>query len=67
MRSKTGRGGGMIVIDAFGGSGTTLIACEHLGRRCRVMELDPHYADVIIARWEKLTGKEAQRDTGGDV
>ena len=53
------RGGGMLVLDAFGGSGTTLIACEQLGRRCRMMELDPHYVDVIIDRWEKMTGKEA--------
>lgn len=47
------------VIDLFGGSGSTLIACEQLKRRCFMMELDPHYCDVIIARWEKLTGKEA--------
>lgn len=50
---------GEIVLDLFGGSGTTLIAAEQLGRRCYMMELDPHYCDVIIARWEKLTGKEA--------
>ena len=49
----------MLVLDAFGGSGTTLIACEQLGRRCRMMELDPHYVDVIIDRWEKMTRKEA--------
>lgn len=49
------------VIDVFGGSGTTLIAAEQLNRRCYMMELDPHYCDVIIARWEKLTGKEAVR------
>ena len=54
-----GSRGGMLVLDAFGGSGTTLIACEQLGRRCRMMELDPHYVDVIIDRWEKMTGKEA--------
>lgn len=48
-----------IVLDLFGGSGTTMIAAEQLGRRCYMMELDPHYCDVIIARWEKLTGKEA--------
>ena len=54
-----GSRGGMLVLDAFGGSGTTLIACERLGRRCRMMELDPHYVDVIIDRWQKLTGKEA--------
>jgi site-specific DNA-methyltransferase (adenine-specific) len=48
-----------IVLDLFGGSGSTLIACEQLNRKCRMMELDPHYCDVIIARWEKLTGKKA--------
>ena len=47
------------VLDLFGGSGTTLIASEQLGRKCFMMELDPHYCDVIIARWEKLTGKTA--------
>ena len=47
------------VLDLFGGSGTTLIAAEQLGRKCFIMELDPHYCDVIIARWEKLTGKTA--------
>ena len=48
-----------IVLDLFGGSGSTMIACEQLGRKCRMMELDPHYCDVIIARWEKLTGQTA--------
>jgi DNA modification methylase len=47
------------VIDLFGGSGSTLIACEQLKRKCYMMELDPHYVDVIIARWEQFTGKEA--------
>lgn len=47
------------VLDVFGGSGTTLIACEQLDRKCYMMELDPHYCDVIIARWEKLTGNKA--------
>jgi site-specific DNA-methyltransferase (adenine-specific) len=47
------------VLDTFGGSGTTLIACEQLDRKCYMMELDPHYCDVIIARWEKLTGNKA--------
>ena len=50
-----------IVVDLFGGSGTTAIACEQLGRKARLMELDPHYCDVIIARWEKLTGQKAER------
>lgn len=47
------------VIDFFGGSGSTLIACEHLGRNCYLIELDPKYVDVIIDRWETLTGKTA--------
>ena len=51
---------GDVVLDAFGGSGTTLIAAEELGRRCYMMELDPHYCDVILARWEKMTGREAK-------
>ena len=49
------------VLDCFGGTGTTLIAAEQLGRKCFMMELDPHYCDVIIARWEKLTGLKATR------
>lgn len=48
-------------LDIFGGSGTTLIAAEQLNRKCYMMELDPHYCDVIIARWEKLTGKKATK------
>ena len=48
-----------IVLDVFGGSGSTLIACEQLNRACYMMELDPHYCDVIIARWEKLSGGTA--------
>lgn len=47
------------VLDSFGGTGTTLITCEQLKRKCFMMEYDPHYCDVIIARWEKLTGKKA--------
>lgn len=47
------------VLDTFGGSGSTMMACEQLNRKCYMMELDPHYCDVIIARWEKLTGKQA--------
>lgn len=50
-----------IVLDLFGGSGSTLIACEQLGRKCRMMELDPLYCRVIIDRWEKLTGKKAEK------
>lgn len=47
------------VLDLFGGSGTTLIACEKAKRKCLMMELDPKYCDVIISRWEKLTGQKA--------
>ena len=50
---------GHIVIDLFGGSGSTLIACEQLNRTCYMMELDPKYCDVIIKRWETLTGEKA--------
>lgn len=47
------------VLDLFGGSGSTLIACEQLDRKCYMMEYDPRYADVIIDRWESQTGKKA--------
>lgn len=47
------------IIDCFGGSGSTLIACEQLNRNCYMMELDPKYVDVIIKRWEEFTGKKA--------
>lgn len=50
-----------LVLDLFGGSGSTLIACEQLNRNCYMMELDPHYVDVIIARWEQFTGKKAEK------
>lgn len=54
---------GEAVLDIFGGSGTTLIAAEQLDRKCFMMELDPRYADVIIARWEKMTGQTAVKLT----
>ena len=47
------------VLDLFGGSGSTLIACEQLNRKCYMVELDQHYCDVIINRWEQFTGKKA--------
>jgi site-specific DNA-methyltransferase (adenine-specific) len=50
-----------IVVDLFGGSGSTLIACEQLNRKCYMCELDPHYVDVIISRWEQYTGKKAMK------
>ena len=55
---------GDLVLDPFAGSGTTVIACEQLKRRAAVMELDPHYASVIVERWERLTGKTAVRADG---
>ena len=51
---------GNIILDGFSGSGSTLIACEKTGRVFRGMELDPKYCDVIIARWENLTGEKAK-------
>jgi len=51
---------GEVVVDLYGGSGSTMIACERRGRRCYMMELEPRYCDVIIARWEALTGREAE-------
>jgi DNA modification methylase len=48
-----------LVIDYFGGTGTTLIVCEKTGRKSRLMELDPKYCDVIVKRWEDFTGKQA--------
>lgn len=52
---------GEIVLDIFGGSGSTLIACEQLGRRCYMVELDPAYCDVIIKRFEEFTGQKAEK------
>jgi len=53
---------GETVLDLFGGSGSTLIACEKLGRRARLMELDPHYCDVVVRRWEQYSGAKARLD-----
>ena len=53
------------VLDPFGGSGTTLIACEKAGRQARLIELEPKYCDVIIRRWQEFTGKEASLDGDG--
>ena len=57
---------GHLILDPFGGSGSTLIACEKLGRRCRMMEIDPHYCQVIIARWEAFTGGQVIKVAGGN-
>lgn len=52
---------GSSVFDCFGGTGTTLIASEQLNRKCYMMEIDPHYCDVIIDRWEQYTGQKAKK------
>ncbi len=52
-----------LVLDLFGGSGSTMIAAEQIDRRCFMMEFDPKYCDAILARWEKLTGEEAEKIT----
>ena len=54
-----------LVLDPFGGSGSTLIACEKSGRRARLIELDPKYVDVIVRRWQDFTGHEAKRASDG--
>ena len=56
-----------IVLDCFGGSGTTMIACEKSGRQARLIELDPKYCDVIVKRWEEFTGKTAVRNEAGSI
>lgn len=56
---------GSPVLDLFGGSGSTLIACEKTKRKCFMMEVDPHYCGVIVERWQKYTGKKAERITEG--
>ena len=56
---KSSTRAGDVVLDVFGGSGSTLIACERLGRTCYINELEPKYVDLIIRRWEKETGREA--------
>ena len=58
---------GDIVADIFGGSGSTLIVCEAMKRRCRMMEMEPHYCDVIVERWEQFTGRKATKEKKGHV
>jgi len=58
--------GGDLISDFFGGSGSTLIACEKTGRNASVMEIDPKYCDVIVSRWQDFTGKEAVLESSGD-
>lgn len=52
------------MLDVFAGSGSTLLACENLNRRARLLELDPAYVDVIVDRWERHTGAKARRQRG---
>ena len=54
-----------VVYEPFGGSGSTLIACEKMGRVCRMMELAPHYCDVIVKRWQDFTGQKATLESNG--
>lgn len=56
---------GAVVLDLFGGSGSTLIACETSGRDCRMMEIDPRYGDVIVKRWQEFTGQDATLEGDG--
>lgn len=56
---------GEIVLDLFGGSGSTMIAAENMGRKSRLMEIDPRYCDVIIRRWQELFGGTAKREKDG--
>jgi DNA modification methylase len=58
---------GQLVLDLFGGSGSTLIACEKTGRHARLMELDPRYCDVIVKRWQAFTGKRATLEATGEL
>jgi len=58
---------GDLVLDPFGGSGTTLVACEKTGRRARLIELDPKYCDVIIARWQDFSGQQATHNSTGET
>ena len=59
--------GSDVVLDLFGGSGSTLIACEKTSRHARLMELDPKYCDVIIKRWQDFTGKQATLESTGET
>ena len=57
---------GELVLDVFGGSGTTMIAAEQIGRTACLMEISPAYCDIIIDRWEQFTGRRARLVRGGN-
>ena len=65
--TTTSSNGSDLVLDLFGGSGSTLIACEKTARDCRMMELDPKYCDVIIKRWQDFTGQQATLEATGQT
>jgi len=54
-----------VIADPYAGSGTTIIACEQLGRKCYAIEIEPRYVDVAVKRWQNLTGKEATLEGDG--
>ena len=56
-----------VILDPFGGSGTTLIAAERLSRRARLVQLDPKYVDVVVQRWQAYTGAEAKLEETGET
>lgn len=55
------------VFEPFGGTGTTVIACEKLGKTCAAIEISPAYVDVIVKRWQDFTGKKATRESDGKL
>jgi DNA modification methylase len=63
IRDCSNRGG--VILDPFGGAGTTVIAAERTGRRARLIELDPHFVDISIERWQRLTGGAARHTENG--
>jgi DNA modification methylase len=65
IKDCSNRGG--LILDPFGGAGTTLIAAEKMGRRGRLIELDPRYVDATIARWQHVTGRRAVNAETGET
>ena len=65
LRNSSQRGN--VVLDPFGGAGSTLIACEKTGRQARLIEIEPKYVDVSVLRWQQLTGRQATRAADGGV